>query len=66
MLHQPLVIEERHGGIFDISEDKLIYQADLQRHGRKPGDKDDLAGVKKIWWQELEGKVRLDQPRGGH
>ena len=46
----------------------------FQRHGQevilesesKPGDKDDLAGVKKIRWEELERKVGLDQTRGGH
>ena len=32
----------------------------------KPGDKDDLASVKKIRWQELERKVGLDETRGGH
>ena len=80
MLHQPLVVEERHRRIFYIPEYMYIWvglgwiglwlneNRQFQRHGplvileseSKPGDKDDLAGVKKVFGEQLKGKVGLD------
>ena len=71
VLHQSLMVEERYCCIFHIPEH--ISVVNFQRNGagrmccrKTPANKDDLAGVKKIWWEELKRKVGLDQARRGH